>query len=161
LLAEGNQFDPMTTTAAVEDLIRSLYQLGLVHREIARHALAELGSQGFTALAVIARYGPLRIGDVAERLSIDVSVASRQAAALEQSGYVVREHDEHDRRARRVSVTETGTRVLKESHRRMVEAFSTAMATWEDDEVLALARGLDRLRADFRHTVAPQKEAAV
>jgi DNA-binding MarR family transcriptional regulator len=92
----------MTTTAVVEDLIRSLYQLGLVHREIARHALAELGSQGFTALAVIAKYGPLRIGDVAERLSIDVSVASRQVAALESSGYIVREPDEHDRRARRV-----------------------------------------------------------
>ena len=103
----------MTTTAVVEDLIRSLYQLGLVHREIARHALAELGSQGFTALAVVAKYGPLRIGDVAERLSIDVSVASRQVAALERSGYILREADEHDRRARRVSVTETGTRVLQ------------------------------------------------
>jgi DNA-binding MarR family transcriptional regulator len=139
----------MTTTAVVEDLVRSLYQLGLVHREIARHALAGLGSQGFTALAVIAKYGPLRIGDVAERLSIDVS------------GYIVREPDADDRRARRVSVTATGTRVLKKSHRRMVEAFSTAMAGWEDEEVVALAHGLDRLREDFRHTVAPPKEAAV
>ena len=150
----------MTTTAVVEDLIRSLYRLGIVHREMARHALAELGSQGFTALAVIAKYGPLRIGDVAERLSIDLSVASRQVAALESSGYIVREPDEHDRRARRVSATGTGTRVLKESHRRMVEAFSTAMADWEDDEVAALSRGLDRLREDFRHTVAPPKETA-
>jgi DNA-binding MarR family transcriptional regulator len=133
----------MTTAAVVEDLIRSLYQLGLVHREIARHALAELGSQGFTALAVIAKYGPLRIGDVAERLSIDVSVASRQVAALEGSGYIVREPDADDRRARRVSVT------------------ATAMAGWEDEEVVALAHGLDRLREDFRHTVAPPKEAAV
>jgi DNA-binding MarR family transcriptional regulator len=161
LLAEGNYHEPMTTTAAVEDLIRSLYQLGLVHREIARHALAELGSQGFTALAVIAKCGPLRIGDVAERLTIDVSVASRQVAALERSGYVVREPDAHDRRARRVSVTETGARVLRESHRRMVEAFSTAMAGWDEDEVAALAHGLDRLREDFRRSVAPQKEAAV
>ena len=151
----------MTTTAVVEDLIRSLYQLGLVHREIARHALAELGSQGFTALAVVAKHGPLRIGDVAERLSIDVSVASRQVAALESSGYLVREPDEQDRRVRRVTVTEAGTRVLKESHRRMVEAFSTAMAGWEDEEVVALAHGLDRLREDFRHTVAPPKETAV
>ena len=151
----------MTTTAVVEDLIRSLYQLGLVHREIARHALAELGSQGFTALAVVAKHGPLRIGDVAERLSIDVSVASRQVAALESSGYLVREPDEQDRRVRRVTVTEAGTRVLKESHRRMVEAFSTAMAEWKDEDVVALSRGLDRLREDFRHTVAPPKETAV
>ena len=148
----------MTTTAAVEDLIRSLYQLGLVHREIARHALAELGSQGFTALAVVAKYGPLRIGDVAERLSIDLSVASRQVAALEVSGYLTREPDEHDRRARRVSATETGRRVLRESHRRMVEAFSTAMSNWDDEDVVALSRGLDRLREDVRRTVARPRE---
>lgn len=150
----------MTTTAAVEDLIRSLYQLGLVHREIARHALAELGSQGFTALAVVAKYGPLRIGDIAERLSIDVSVASRQVAALEASGYVSREADEHDRRAWRVSATETGRRVVRESHRRMVEAFSTAMVNWDDADVVALSSGLDRLREDFRRTVAKPREAA-
>jgi hypothetical protein len=51
--------------------------------------------------------------------------------------------------------------VLAELHRRLVEAFSTAMAAWEDDEVVALTHGLDRLREDFRHTVAPPKEAAV
>jgi len=151
----------MTTTAVVEDLIRSLYRLGIVHREMARHALAELGSQGFVALATVHKLGPLRIGDVAERLSIDVSVASRQVAALELAGYLRREPDEHDRRVRRVSVTEAGERVLAVLHHRLVEAFSTAMSTWEDDEVVALARGLDRLREDFRHTVAPPKEAAV
>jgi DNA-binding MarR family transcriptional regulator len=150
----------MTTTVVVEDLIRSLYQLGLVHREIARHALAELGSQGFTALAVIAKHGPLRIGDVADRLSIDVSVASRQVAALERSGYIAREADAHDRRARRVSATATGTRVLTESHRRMVEAFSTAMTAWDDEEVVALSRGLDRLREDFRRQVVTTPEEA-
>jgi len=151
----------MTTTAVVEDLIRSLYRLGIVHREMARHALAELGSQGFVALATVHKLGPLRIGDVAERLSIDVSVASRQVAALELAGYLRREPDEHDRRVRRVTVTDEGARVLALLHQRLVEAFSTAMAGWEDDEVAALSRGLDRLREDFRHTVAPPKETAV
>jgi len=151
----------MTTTAVVEDLIRSLYRLGIVHREMARHALAELGSQGFVALATVHKFGPLRIGDVAERLSIDVSVASRQVAALELAGYLRREPDEHDRRVRRVTVTDEGARVLALLHQRLVEAFSTAMAGWEDADVVALTRGLDRLREDFRHTVAPPKEAAV
>jgi DNA-binding MarR family transcriptional regulator len=150
----------MTTTAVVEDLIRSLYRLGIVHREMARHALAELGSQGFVALATVHKHGPLRIGDVAERLSIDVSVASRQVAALEASGYLRREPDEHDRRVRRVTVTDAGAHVLEELHRRLVEAFSAAMAGWEDDDVVTLARGLDRLREDFGRAVAPHKEIA-
>jgi DNA-binding MarR family transcriptional regulator len=150
------------TTTTVEDLVRSLYQLGLVHRELARHALAELGSQGFTALAIVHRHGPVRISDVAHRLNIDLSVASRQIAALEAAGHIERAPDEDDRRARRVTVTEAGARALKESHRRMVDAFAAALEEWADDDVLALAHGLDRLREDFSRMVAhdPQEDPA-
>ena len=99
------------------------------------------------------------IGDAVGLSSL--SSVTHQLNQLELAGYLRREPDEHDRRVRRVSVTEEGERVLAVLHHRLVEAFSTAMSTWEDDEVVALARGLDRLREDFRHTVAPPKEAAV
>ena len=137
---------------AVEDLARSIYRLATVQRALARHALAELGSRGFTALAVAHREGPVRVSEIAERLSIDLSVASRQIAALERAGYVVREADPDDRRAQRISITDDGVRVLRESHRRMVAAFSDALAEWTDDELAALASGLDRLRDDFTGT---------
>lgn len=141
-----------TTTATpnpVEDLVRALYRLGIVQREIARHALAELGTQGFTALGIVHRYGPLRVSEIAQRLSVDLSVASRQVAALHEAGYVVREPDADDRRAHRVGITEAGHRVLAESHRRMVDAFADALRDWPEEDVVALARGLDRLREDF------------
>ena len=91
--------------SASEDLVIALYRLGLVQRSIARHALAELGSQGFTALAVIQRQGPVRVSEVAEQLSVDLSVASRQVAALVLAGYVEREPDPDDRRASRLRPT--------------------------------------------------------
>jgi len=147
-----------TSTTAVEDLVISLYRLGLVQREIARHALAELGSQGFTALAIVQRDGPVRVSDVAERLRIDLSVASRQVAALVAAGYAEREADPDDRRSYRITATERGTRVLRESHRRMVEAFARPLAAWPDDEVVALAARLDRLREDFADPTAHDRE---
>jgi DNA-binding MarR family transcriptional regulator len=146
------------TTTAVEDLVISLYRLGLVQREIARHALAELGSQGFTALAIVQRDGPVRVSDVAERLRIDLSVASRQIAALVTAGYARREPDPADRRSGRITATERGTSVLRESHRRMVEAFERPLAAWPEDEIVALATGLDRLREDFHEPVAEDHE---
>src|SRR3954447_11040522 len=103
------------TPSSVEDLVKSLYRLGLVQREIARHALAELGSQGFVALGVIHLDGPIRVSDVARRLQVDLSVASRQCAALTAAGYVEREPDPDDRRAQRVTTTAAGQRVLEES----------------------------------------------
>jgi DNA-binding MarR family transcriptional regulator len=141
-------------TNAVEHLVRSLYRLGMVQRELARHALAELGSQGFLALGVIRVQGPVRVSDVAQTLNVALSVASRQVAALERAGYVAREADPEDGRAHRVSVTEAGRRVLEESHRRMVSAFSRALADWGDDEVVALSESLERLREDVHHDVA-------
>jgi DNA-binding MarR family transcriptional regulator len=141
-------------TNAVENLVRSLYRLGMVQRELARHALAELGSQGFVALGVIRVNGPVRVSDVAQALNVALSVASRQVAALERAGYVAREADPEDGRAHRVSATETGRRVLEESHRRMVHAFSRALEDWSEADVMGLAESLERLREDVHRDVA-------
>lgn len=138
-----------TPTTPIEDLARQLYGLAMVQRDLGRHALEELGTQGFTALAVAQVHGPLRVGDVARRLRVDLSVASRQVAALADRGYVVRRADEDDRRAQVIAVTPEGRRALRESHRRMVEALSAALHAWDDADIASLAAGLQRLRDDY------------
>ncbi len=133
----------------VEDLVRSLYLLGFVQREIGRRTLVELGSQGFTSLAAIRVDGPLRVSEVAERLSVDVSVASRQVNALIEAGYAQREHDESDGRAHKISITEAGVEILAKCHRRLVETFAQALEGWSGNEIASLAARLDLLREDF------------
>jgi DNA-binding MarR family transcriptional regulator len=148
----------------IEALVRQLYGLGMVQRDIARHAMAELGSQGFVALGVLEVHGPQRISEVAHRLGVDLSVASRQIAALAAEGYVERREDGRDRRAQLVAPTRAGRRALRESHRRMVAAFGRVLADWSDEDVNALTGGLERLREDFARAAAGhahgQKEAA-
>jgi DNA-binding MarR family transcriptional regulator len=144
----------------IENLVRQLYGLGTVRREIGRHALAELGSQGFTALGVVHVHGPMRVSDVAHHLAVDLSVASRQVRALIDAGYVEREPDPADARATLVSTTEDGRRVLTESHRRMVHAFGRVLQGWSDEDIAALARSLERLRDDFTQTSASDREVA-
>jgi DNA-binding MarR family transcriptional regulator len=151
--------------SSIEALVRQLYGLGMVRRHIARDAMAELGSQGFTALAVVQIHGPLRVSEIAERLGVDMSVASRQIASLTAEGYVERREDASDRRAQLLAITPAGRRVLRESHRRMVSAFSQVLEGWNDEDVDALSRGLERLRDDFARQVNPsptplQKDAA-
>lgn len=138
----------MTDTHA-EDLVKGLYNLGAVRREIARHALAELGTHGFTALATIHRRGPLRVSAVAHELGVDISVASRQVSHLIAAGYVRREPDPEDGRAYLVSSTPDGLQVLRESHRRMVHAVADAIGDWTGEEICGLADGLARLTHDF------------
>ena len=140
-------------TNAVEDLVRSLYRLGMVQRELARHALAELGTQGFVALGVIHLHGPVRVSDVAQRLNVALSVASRQVTALERAGYVERDTAPEDGRAHRGSATDAGRAVLEESHRRMVHAFGRALEGWSAKEITALSESLEQLREDVHRDV--------
>lgn len=78
----------------VEALVRGVYGLGAVKRDMLRRAgLAHAGT--LVALASVHRSGPVRIGAVAEDLHVDVSVASRQIAALEAAGHVRRTADPH------------------------------------------------------------------
>lgn len=145
----------------VEDLVIALYRLSRVQRAIAREALAELGGQGFAALAVVHREGPVRVSAVAEQLSVDLSVASRQVAALRLAGYVDREPDPDDRRATRINLTPEGTRVLRDSHRRMVAITATAVQEWSAEDVTSLAAQLERLREDFAEVASQtEKDAA-
>jgi DNA-binding MarR family transcriptional regulator len=142
----------------IETLVRELYGLGRVRREIGRHALAELGTQGFTALAAIYRDGPMSISDVAARLAVDMSVASRQISALIDAGYVDRSPNPDDARGRLVETTDAGDAVLKESHRRMVHAFADVLEGWSSEDVVALSDALTRLSADFEGRSAGRTE---
>ncbi|HEY3188513.1 MAG TPA: MarR family winged helix-turn-helix transcriptional regulator [Solirubrobacteraceae bacterium] len=116
--------------------------------------MAELGTQGFTALAVVQVRGPLRVSEVAQQLGVDLSVGSRQIASLTAEGYLERREDDRDRRAQLVAITPAGQRALRESHRRMVSAFTRVLEAWGDDDVDTLTRGLERLRDDFARQAA-------
>jgi DNA-binding MarR family transcriptional regulator len=144
----------------IENLVRQLYGLGTVRREIGRHALAELGSQGFTALGVVHVHGPVRVSAVAQHLAVDMSVASRQVNALISAGYLEKQSDPDDARATLLSTTGDGKRVLEESHRRMVHAFGRVLEGWSDQEIASLAGSLERLRTDFTNTAASDREVA-
>lgn len=134
---------------AIEGLVREVYGLGEVRRELGRHALAGLGSPGFVALAEVCDHGPLRVSEVAQRLAVDVSVVSRQVGALCAAGYVVREPDPSDRRAQQIVATEAGRAVLDASHRRMVQVLVQALGGWSAQEVDEVSRALARLREAF------------
>ncbi len=139
-------------TDTVEALVRSLYRLGALQRRIGRHALEGLGGQGFTALGIVHVDGPVRVSEIARRLGVDLSVASRQVAALAASGYVERQADATDGRAQLVLTTEAGAQVLRVAHGRMVDAFTEVVAGWDAADVEALTGALARLRDDFEET---------
>lgn len=147
---------PPETPSPVEGLIRQLYGLGAVRRELSRAAHRELASQGFSALVAIRRRGACRVSDVACDLQIDLSVASRQIASVVAAGHVERRPDPADGRAHLLHLTPSGNAAIAGAHRGMVDVLEAALADWTPAEIETLSSGLSRL---VQHFSPPLSEA--
>lgn len=139
----------MASLTSIEPLVLELYGLAAIKRDTQRRAFPASAVQGLSALAAIQRLGRARVGEVAEALHVDLSVASRQLTALATAGHVRRERDPQDLRSLFVEITDAGREALREAHDKMLEAFADAVAGWNDEDVTQLAQLLARLREDY------------
>ena len=95
-------------------------------------------------LFVLRCSGALRLSDLASRMELDASTASRHVRALEQLGLVRRSPDPDDGRAFRVELTEQGIEEWESNARRRMELLSAAMDGWSEDDILTFERLMTR-----------------
>jgi DNA-binding MarR family transcriptional regulator len=105
----------------------------------------DLPSSGWALLVPLERDGEQRCSAMAARTGVDVSVASRQPAALERSGYVRRRPDPQDGRASLVQLTDEGTRSLAVTRELRARWAGAALADWDEDDARLLSWLLERL----------------
>lgn len=144
--------DPRTQAAAdtpAGQLARQLYGLAAVRRELGKAANHDLPGHGFGALISIRKREQARVSDIAADLQVDLSVASRQIAALVAAGQVERRPDPADRRAHVLEVTDAGIVALRTAFLQMVGLIDDALSDWSADEITGLAAGLERLVTSF------------
>lgn len=144
--------DPRTQAAMdtpAGQLGRQLYGLAAVRRELGKVANRELPGHGFGVLVSIRKRDGARVSDIASDLQVDLSVASRQIAALVTAGLVERQPDPADRRAHVLGLTDQGIAALRGAYLDMVGLLDDALADWAPEEVTDLAAKLDRLVASF------------
>ena len=130
-------------------LLDELRELGALRRDLRRRAALGGVAGGIVALAALERLGPARVSQVADELQVDLSVASRQVAALHTAGYVTRVPDPQDGRSQKLKLTAAGKRALRKAQERSVEVLDRATRGWTDAEVDSLVSGLRRLRHDY------------
>jgi DNA-binding MarR family transcriptional regulator len=130
-------------------LLDELRELGALRRDLQRRAALGGVAGGLLALSALDRLGPARVSQVAEELQVDLSVASRQVAALHTAGYVTRLPDPQDGRSQKVKLTAAGKRALRNAQERSVEVLDRATRGWTDAEVDGLVSSLRRLRHDY------------
>jgi len=132
-----------TKFRAAQALHQTLPKLDRLMRQTERSAGAT-GAQ-LSALAAISEFMRDRLHLLAEHEGVSRPTMSRLVNALEARGLIVKETDEGDRRAPRLSVTEAGRRVLVESCEERSRILMALMDNLSDEECSALYDCLRKL----------------
>ncbi|MCB7135232.1 MarR family winged helix-turn-helix transcriptional regulator [Cellulosimicrobium marinum] len=130
-------------------LVRALDDLARVQKESAARLARELDvpRAALGVLRMLDRCGTVQLGDVAGRLRVDLSVASRQVSHLVDAGLAHRTVDDDDRRARTVELTDAGREVVRHSGA-LVEAMGAEVfADWTPTEIHAATEQIERVTA--------------
>jgi len=135
-------------TEFVGSKARSLQQ----RERIVRAARVPVTSANVVALRIVARHGPIAVSEVAKRLGVDQSTASRQLRPLEEHGLVTRAGDDNDRRVAWLSATAKGRNALARLDDVIMNDFDVALGDWSAEDRAALATLLDRFRTGLQQT---------
>ncbi len=137
----------MLSEVRAAELLGSLSTLVRTTRAVAAkmHGSSITGTQ-VGALKVLAA-GELRMGDLADRLLVAPSVASRVVATLEGDGLVQRHPDPADARACLLGLTDLGRARLAERQQYSLQLLREVLADWTDEEAAAATASMARLDA--------------
>ena len=131
-------------------------------RERLQRALGvSLSETNLGALRLVQRHGPIAVSEVARRLEVDLSNASRQLRSLEDQGLLTRTVDPSDRRVARVAVTAAGRRVLDRARAIALNDYAVALDDWSARDRAQLATLLDRFRVALLATEPDESGWAV
>ncbi len=132
--------------AEVEDATARLYlAIGRLARLLRRTGSPGLGPGAVSALATLARCGPMRLGDLATKEGVAPPTLSRIVAALVEAGYVKREPDPQDGRAWLATPTPEGETMVSGVRSARVRELQRRIEQLTPAHQSALVQALDAL----------------
>lgn len=131
------------------DLVAASARSVRQRERLVRAAGVPITGASLSALGLVGRHGPIAVSELARRLRVDQSTASRQLRALEEHGLLARKAHPSDRRVSRLVLTEAGRDVLLRTRDVALNDFEVALGDWSPGDRTRLASLLERLRNDL------------
>ncbi len=139
--------------ASFMELVTDMARTPGYRDRLLQRARVPLTRSGSAVLSTVERAGPLAVSELAERLGVDQSTASRQVKPLQERGLISRTSDPADRRSSLLSITAAGRRVRSRVRDAVLDDIDTALRDWPLEERTRLGTLLDRFGAALRETV--------
>jgi DNA-binding MarR family transcriptional regulator len=137
---------------AMTRLVRMATQSRMKAHFAAQTGLA-IDRAAYVVLAALAQSGPMRLSELATRVAVDASTASRQVQQLERAGLLDRVVDPDDRRASLLRLSGEGERVLAVLRQARRALFERVLAGWTATEQRTFATLLARMADDLEASV--------
>ncbi len=138
------------------ELVAASARSAAQRERIVRAAALPLTGAGLSLLGLVARHGPIAVGDVARRVGVNASTASRQLRPLEELELIARDVDPADARIARLRTTRAGERALERARDVMLNDYRVALRDWSRADRDRLAELLAVLRDDLSRTRADE-----
>ncbi len=134
----------------------ALYSASLAMTKFYKPLLEPLGLTYPQYLVLMALWGQddLSVGELGERLFLDSGTLTPLLKRMEVAGWLQRARDAEDERRVRVALTERG-RTLRSDAQRLPQAIGAAIGGCSTDELRALTRQLQAVRAQLLSSIPP------
>lgn len=108
----------------------------------------------FPLLVGIERFGPIGVGELADRAGRDYTTVSRQVAKLAEHGLIERRPSPTDRRVNEAVLTGEGRKVIDALDAARHRLSTPVFSEWSDRDLLELVRLLRRYVDDLQNRAA-------
>lgn len=102
----------------------------------------ELKRASYLILLLISKNGPMGVKSIAEKLHLDISTVSRQAAGLMEDELLEKKQSETDRRSYLYDINDKGHDVILYIRQGRKQRFAKIIDEWEDKEIEDFALSL-------------------
>ncbi|PLS07308.1 MarR family winged helix-turn-helix transcriptional regulator [Neobacillus cucumis] len=111
--------------------------------------IGTLDRSAYLLLRRIANKGAVGVKVLAGEFQLDISTVSRQAAALEQKGFLYKIPDPLDGRAYSFEITELGKKELQDHMHARLERITELLKDWPEDECRIFGELLKKFNYSF------------
>jgi DNA-binding MarR family transcriptional regulator len=150
--------------ASAAQLAAAIERLGLTlvrqRSRMDQHEPTPLTVTQRLALTIVVDEGPLRLGELAERMGTTEPTATRTVDSLTAADLIRRTPHPDDRRGVLIDATKQGIRLLTHRRQRLLELLESGLAEMPDDDQKRLADLLDELNALMTPEMAEAVPAA-
>ncbi|MBS1039208.1 MarR family winged helix-turn-helix transcriptional regulator [Gluconobacter cerinus] len=89
----------------------------------------------FPLLVIIAKFGPICVGDLADRIGRDYTTVSRQTAKMESIGLIAKEEHKGDKRTKNSIITDLGKIIIENIDNERILLSKKIFSDWTLEEM--------------------------